>query len=110
MLQKIKEIQKALFCISRNFPDAFEKTLNVISIAQTLMQGGATIERIQKQKELWRIIAERTPNCYLPEGVTIETICQPIQASSLIQNLPNMEFRFTFEWLFVSSPDSNYDI
>ena len=109
ILQKVKEVQKALFCISRNFPEAFEETLNIISIAQTLIKGGATVERINKQREIWRIVAERTPNYFLPDEATLETICQPVERSLLIQSLPNMEYHFSFDWLFVLSADYNYD-
>ena len=73
------------------------------------LEVGTTLQRMQRDPQLWRSVAERMTNAELPEGVTLDDIAPKVERSSLQVPIPMMEFKFTYEWLFTTSATNNYD-
>jgi hypothetical protein len=101
-LQHIRELQKQLNCLSKNFNGAFPNLIELITDAELVLSGVTTLT---KRTMLMRSIVERCqPKVVLPPGVTIDDVGPPAPSwDALRVEIPKFQFEFTFEWLYLEA-------
>ena len=108
LYEKTKEIQKLFHCLPNNFQSAFKNILELTTVIKTLTTG-TELKRMQRKPGLYRYVAEKMHDYILPDGVTLNDISKPVSAESLKVPLPDLGFDFTYQWLFTTSANDNYD-
>lgn len=99
LLNKVRKIQVMFNCMACNFQAAFTNLLKFITTAKMLWSDVRLTEEY-KNNTVRSIIERSNPPIQLPPNITLDQIGNIVETKTLRLPLPQIQFDFTYEWLY----------
>ena len=110
LLQRIRKIQSLFDCLPNNFQAAFPHLLDLIARTQALRCIGDALPQTARGDLARSIIERSSPPILLPDGLCLDDVGNHLKSRiSLRVPLPQVSFKFTFEWLYTQTATEKWD-